>query len=233
MTDTDCVNRSVLVVDDDFALRQFLTISLQAQGYTVLEASTGMRAVELVLESRPELVLLDLGLPDLNGLEVIRRLRTWTWLPIIVISVQNEEAVIVEALDLGADDYLVKPFKINELSARLRAAHRRTQALPVEGALSCGSIFLDQDRRLVTVAGEKVPLTPNEFSILLCLMQNQGRVVTHGKLLSQVWGPEFAEDRQLLRVHISNLRKKLEVFPCTTGCITNETGVGYRLLEEG
>ena len=222
-------SKTVMVVDDDFALRQFLRISLSAKGYRVLEAECGSEALHLAQQSKPDAILLDLGLPDMSGLEVARRLRTWTWTPLLVVSVQDEESVTVEALDIGADDYLTKPFKLNELLARLRASIRRSHLLHSEGIMSCGAISLDQDRRMVTVKGCRVSLTPNEYSILQFLMQNEGRVLTHRQLLEKVWGPEFVNETQLLRVHISNLRKKIEGFESLPQYIGNEPGVGYRL----
>ena len=218
-----------MVVDDDFALRQFLRIGLSAKGYLVLEAECGSEALQLARKRKPDAILLDLGLPDMSGLEVARRLRTWTWTPLLVVSVQNEESVTVEALDIGADDYLTKPFKLNELLARLRASIRRSHLLQSEGVLNCGAISLDQDRRMVTVSGCRVSLTPNEYSILQFLMQNEGRVLTHRQLLEKVWGKEFLDETQLLRVHISNLRKKIEGFESLPQYIGNEPGVGYRL----
>lgn len=219
----------ILIVDDDFSLRQFLKISLNANGYPTVEAADGTTALELAHQCRPSAVLLDLGLPDISGLEVTRRLRTWTWTPIIVISVRDEDSITVEALDLGADDYLTKPFQLNVMLARLRVALRRREPKDEGGVLHCGAIALDQDRRLVTVAGARVALTPNEYAILAQLMLQKERLLTHRELLSKVWGEEFAQETQLLRVHISNLRKKLESFDTIPAYIQNDPGVGYRL----
>lgn len=227
---------TVLVVDDDFSLREFLKISLQAHGYQTLEAPTGEQALELAASVLPDAVLLDIGLPDGSGLEVTRSLREWTSIPILVVSVRDDEETIVQALDGGADDYLSKPFKVNELLARLRAALRRKGSILQEATLVCGVIVLDGDRRLVEVQGQRVALTPNEFSLLQVLMQNQGKVVTHKQLLRAVWGEKFLNEVQLLRVHVSNLRKKLEVFDGLPRYLSNEPSIGYRLsapLERG
>lgn len=222
-------NSTVLVVDDDFSLREFLKISLQAHGYKTLEAPTGRQALELAATSLPDAILLDLGLPDGSGLEVTRSLREWTSIPILVVSVRDDEETIVQSLDDGADDYLSKPFKMNELLARLRAALRRKGTVLQEATLVCGAIVLDPDRRFVEVTGQRVALTPNEFSLLQVLMQNQGRVVTHKQLLRAVWGEKFLSETQLLRVHVSNLRKKLEVFEGLPRYLSNEPSIGYRL----
>lgn len=221
---------SVLVVDDDPSLRQLLRISLEAHGYGVDEAGSGTAALELARALGPDAVLLDLGLPDMSGLEVARRIRGWTWVPIVVLSVQDDEATVVEALDSGADDYLSKPFRVNELLARLRASLRRKHASISRGTLACGLLSLNQDARSVWVNGVEVRLTPNEFSVLQVLMQNEGRVMTHKQILGAVWGDESMYETQILRVHISNLRKKLERFDSLAQYIRNEPGVGYRLL---
>ncbi len=222
----------ILIVDDDFSIRQFLRIGLEAHNYATEEAGDAARALELAPLIRPVAVLLDLGLPDLDGCEVIQRLRSWTWTPIIVMSVRDGDDVVVKALDLGADDYLTKPFQLNVLLARLRAALRRREPQALEEILHCGSIAVDQGRRLVTVGGTKVALTPNEYALLVCLMVRKERLVAHRDLLGEVWGKEFVSDTQLLRVHISNLRKKLERGEGPlTATIENEPGLGYRLVE--
>ncbi len=221
----------VLVVDDDFSIRQFLRIGLRTHGFQALEASDATQALKIAQIDRPSAILLDLGLPDLDGREVIRRLRSWTWTPIIVLSVRDDDEVVVQALDLGADDYLTKPFQLNILLARLRASLRRCAGRPFEQVLRCGGIVLDQGRRLVTVGGAKVALTPNEYALLTCLLIRNESVVTHRELLGEVWGKDFIADTQLLRVHISNLRKKLESFNPMTATIENEPGIGYRLIE--
>ncbi len=219
----------VLVVDDDAALREFISISLSAHSYRVLQADCGEEALRSVRSHNPDAILLDWGLPDLSGVEVTRQLRQWTWTPILFISVRDDEETIVSALDAGADDFLNKPFRLPELLARLRAALRRKPGAVYEGVLRCGEIVLDRDSRVVTVSGQRANLTPNEFAILMQLMLNQGRVVSHRKLINAVWSGADEPDTHILRVHMSNLRKKLEAFEGLAEYITNEPGIGYRL----
>jgi two-component system KDP operon response regulator KdpE len=219
----------VLIVDDETALREFLRISLSAHRYEVYEAATGEEALQMVRQVQPAGVLLDFGLPDMDGIEVTRQLRSWTGTPILFVSVRDDEQTIVRALDAGADDYLTKPFRLPELLARLRAALRRTSPVAPEGRLVCGKISLDQDSRHVTIDGQRINLTPNEFSILHELLQHQGRVVSHRQLRLAVWGEAQPAETHLLRVHISNLRKKLESFESLAEYISNEPGIGYRL----
>ncbi len=220
---------TVLVVDDESPLREFLNISLTAHNYRVIEADCGEGALEAVRQHSPDAVLLDWGLPDISGVEVTRELRTWTWTPVLFVSVRDDEETIVNALDAGADDYLTKPFRLPELLARLRAALRRKPGQVTEGVLRCGKITLDRDTRTVQVADNRINLTRNEFGILQQLMLNQGRVVSHRQLIHAVWGESQAPETHLLRVHLSNLRKKLEAFESLPEYITNEPGIGYRL----
>lgn len=223
------MNQTILVVDDDPALREFLKISLESRGYEALEAAHGTSALELTRKHDPDALLLDLGLPDMSGLEVIRHLRDYMSTPILVISVEDAEEVVVQALDGGADDYLTKPFRLSELLARLRAALRRQPHLLKTAPLQCGPLCLDPESREVKVSDHSVSLTPNEFSILKILVENQGRVVTHKHLLRAVWGEAYLEETQLLRVHVSNLRRKLEAFQELAHYLRNEPSIGYRL----
>lgn len=222
---------SILIVDDEEAIRTYLRIALEGEGYSVVEADCGGQAIEMVRDSAPDAVLLDMGLPDVNGLQVTRNLRSFTWIPIIFISVRDDEQVKVDALDAGADDYLAKPFGLDELRARLRAALRRKNVVPVEGVLSCGLLSLDQDLRVVKVGNVPIPLTPNEFLILQVLMRSAGQLVSHRQILVEVWGPAYAEETHMLRVNIFNLRKKIERGPGCPRYLLNEPGVGYRLME--
>lgn len=219
----------VLIVDDDYALRQLLSIGLKAHGYATLEAGDGATALQLAQTARPGLILLDLGLPDLDGSEVLRRLRTWSWTPVLILSVRDDDQGVVQALDLGADDYLTKPFPLAVLLARMRVALRRRDPHREQGLLRCGGVTMDPERRLVTIDGHRVSLTPNEYGILEQLMLVPERVLTHGQLLRAVWGQEFEQETQLLRVHISNLRRKLESLGGVPATIENLPGVGYRL----
>jgi two-component system KDP operon response regulator KdpE len=221
----------ILVVDDERSIRRFLVTALGAQGFDVAEAADGQEALRRAVEFRPDLVLLDLGLPDLDGIEVTRRLREWSAVPVIVVSVREDESDKVAALDEGADDYLTKPFGAGELAARVRAALRRAASPAAEPVLSCGDLSLDVARREVRVDGREVTLTPTEFDLLKALLQHAGKVLTHRQLLSRVWGPGYEHETHLLRVNVSNLRRKIEPEPGRPRRLVTEPGVGYRLRE--
>lgn len=218
-----------LVVDDGPAVRRFLRTSLEPRGYQVSEASSGHEAVDVVAQSKPDVILLDMGLPDLDGVEVTRILREWCNIPIIILSVRESEADKVAALDAGADDYLVKPFGLNELTARLRAALRRVQQNPDEPVLVSGSLSIDLTNRDVIRDGQRIVLTPTEYDILKALARKAGKVLTHQQLMREVWG-HVEQDLHTLRVNISNLRKKLEPEPGRPVFLVTEPGVGYRFV---
>jgi two-component system KDP operon response regulator KdpE len=218
----------VLVVDDERPIRRFLAASLGGQ-YTVLEAATGADALAVTISGRPDAIILDLGLPDLDGVEVTRRLREWTRIPIIVVSVRDHEEDKITALDAGADDYLTKPFGVGELLARLRVALRRAATPESEPVYKADYLSVDFTRREVTVAGQVASLTPTEYDILRVLIQNAGKVLTHQQLIHLVWGNNFEVDSHLLRVNISNLRRKIEPDPSRPHFLMTEPGVGYRL----
>jgi len=220
----------LLVVDDERPIRRFLQAALAGQ-YTVLEASNGAEALATTVSGRPDAVLLDLGLPDMDGIDVTRRLREWTQIPIIVISVREREEDKVEALDAGADDYLVKPFGIGELTARLRVALRHAAQHGSEPVYQDGAFMVDLAQRSVLVDGRPVGLTPTEYDILRVLVQHAGKVLTHKQFIHFVWGDEEEKEgaEHLLRVNISNLRRKLEPDPVRPRRIITEPGVGYRL----
>jgi len=222
----------VLVVDDERPIRRFLRASLGAHGYAVSEASGGQEALSAVASERPDLVILDLGLPDLDGLEVTRRLREWTQIPILILSVREEEASKVAALDAGADDYLTKPFGAGELLARIRAVIRRASQSGTEPVYQMGDLMVDLARRRVLVAGVEADLTPTEYDLLRVLVQHAGKVLTHRHLLRQVWGTSYELEIHLLQVNISNLRRKIEPDPSRPRYILTEAGVGYRLWSE-
>ncbi len=224
--------KRVLVVDDEPAIRRFLRTTLTAHGYTVCEAATGRAALAEVVTQHPDLVILDLGLPDMDGVEVTRELREWTALPIIILSVRSQEVDKVQALDAGADDYLTKPFGASELLARLRAAFRRAQPLAADPVFTLGELTVDFSRRLVSVQNKHVALTPTEYDLLRVLVTGAGKVLTHGQLLRAVWGEAETLDAHLLRVNISNLRHKLEPDPTRPHYLLTEPGVGYRLRTE-
>lgn len=219
-----------LVVDDEPSVRRFLKASLSARGYEVSEAATGQEAVELIANSRPEVILLDLGLPDLSGIEVTRIVREWCSVPIIVLSVRDRESDKVEALEAGADDYLTKPFGLNELNARLRAALRRVQKTVDEPLVITGWLRIDLANRQVTRQGQIVALTPTEYDIIRVLARHRGKVLTHRRLIQEVWG-HIEQDLHTVRVNISNLRRKIEESPAKPQLLVTEPGVGYRLQE--
>jgi two-component system KDP operon response regulator KdpE len=222
-------NVKVLVVDDEDSIRRFLRVTLTAQAYNVLEAASGNDALSSVAENKPDIVILDLGLPDIDGVEVTRLLREWTQLPIIILSVRGGECDKIAALDAGADDYLTKPFGVGELLARLRAALRRTAKTRDEPVFTYGDLKVDLSRRLVTVAGRNVSLTPNEYGLLRLLVTQTGRVLTHRHILREVWGAEYGDEFHMLHVNISNLRRKIEPDPARPQIIITEPGVGYRI----
>ena len=222
----------ILVVDDEQAIRRFLRVTLDAQGYQVYEADTGKEALQAVTACRPDAVVLDLGLPDMEGHEVIRKLREWSQVPIIVLSVREHETEKIAALDAGADDYLTKPFAVGELMARLRAALRRAANTGNEPVYAVGELRVDLGRRQVSMRGQDIGLTPTEYDLLRALAQHGGRVLTHHQLLRQVWGASYEPETHLLRVNISNLRRKLEPDPARPQYLLTEPGVGYRLKEE-
>ncbi len=223
----------VLVVDDEPQIRRALRTSLEAHGYEVETAGTGEEAVVAVAETAPDLVFLDLGLPDLDGTEVIRRVRGFSDVPVIVLSVRDRQADKVSALDAGADDYVTKPFGVEEVLARLRAALRRTHPdEPTDARLRFGDLEVDLGRRLVTNAGERVHLTKTEYGLLEVLVTNPGKLLTHQWLLRRVWGRGYAAESHYLRVYVRALRHKLGDAAAAPRLILTEPGVGYRWIAE-
>ena len=222
----------VLVVDDEQAIRRFLNAALTAHGYEVFEATTGEEALTAAVGRRPDLIILDLGLPGIDGIEVTRRLREWSHIPILILSVREREGDKIEALDTGADDYLTKPFGAGELLARMRVALRRAAQPQATPLFRVGDLAVDLAQRVVTLAGEEVALTPTEYDLLRVLVQNAGKVLTHSQLLRQVWGAGYGGELHLLRVNVSNLRRKIEPLPSRPRYIVTEPGVGYRLRLE-
>lgn len=219
----------ILVVDDELAIRRFLRTALDAHGYKVFEVASGREALQAATAQKPDLILLDLGLPDIDGIEVIRQLREWMQTPIIVLSVREQESEKVTALDAGADDYLTKPFSTGELLARIRVALRHFVSSQTEPVIEIGDLKIDLARRLVTVGGAEILLTPTEYKLLSVLARHAGKVLTHKHLLREVWGPGYETETHLLRVNISNLRSKIEPDPTRPRYIHTESGVGYRL----
>lgn len=219
----------VLVVDDENAIRRYLKTALSAQGFVVYEAANGQEALNAVIENRPDVIILDLGLPDFDGIEVTRRLREWSNIPIVILSVREAEQDKIAALDAGADDYLTKPFGTGELMARMRVVMRRLTGKTDEPILQVEDLKMDVFRRTVTVRENQISLTPTEYEILRLLLQNAGKVLTHRQLLRQVWGTAYESEMHMLRVNISNLRRKIEPDPARPTYIHTEPGVGYRL----
>ena len=218
----------VLVVDDEPQIRKFLRLGLEGHGYTVLEAASAGDALRVAVAAQPELVILDLGLPDREGFEVLGALREWSRVPVLVLSVRNREGEKVRAFDLGADDYVVKPFGMPELLARIKAALRRRVA-PAEPVFRVGGLEVDLGRRVVRVEGAEVRLSPKQYRLLQVLVSNAGKVVTHRQLLGEVWGAVHRDDIQYLRVFVRKLRGRIEADPARPRYLLTELGVGYRL----
>ena len=224
----------VLIVEDEPQLRRFLRASLSTRGYRLLEAERVSEALMLATSHNPDLILLDLGLPDGDGIGLTQQIRGWSRVPIVVLSARGREEDKVAALDAGADDYLTKPFGVNELLARMRVAlrHARGAEAPIEQVLDFGSVRIDRVRRELRVDGEEVHLTPIEYKLLVLLAENAGKVLTHRQILKEVWGVH-AQQTHYVRVHMAELRKKIEADPARPRLLVTEPGVGYRLRDEG
>lgn len=226
-------NARILVVDDEHGIRKFLRTSLITEGYDLYEAATGGEALQAVPVARPDVIVLDLGLPDLDGIDVTHMLREWTDIPIIILSVRDQEGEKVAALDAGADDYLTKPFGVAELLARIRAALRRANKSENTVLFQAGDLMVDLAKRIVQVQDREIQLTPTEYDLLKALVRHPDRVLTHRHLIREVWGGTCYEDEMhLLRVNVSNLRRKLETDPSRPRHVVTEPGVGYRLRSE-
>ena len=223
-------NKTILIVDDESQIRKLLEINLVNQDYKVLMASTGEEGIHMAASHQPDLILLDLGLPDINGHEVLKQLKTWYMKPIIILSVQNSEFDIVKALDNGAEDYLGKPFRTGELLARIRNAMRHAGVKNNADKIQTGLLCIDLNSRTVTVNQELIKLTATEYELLTLLASNQSKVLTHQFILKQIWGPSFVEETQYLRVYIGQLRKKIEINSNDPKHIVTESGVGYRFF---
>jgi len=228
----------ILLIEDEPQMQRFLRIVLQGQGYDFIEAQTGQEGLVQAATRSPDIILLDLGLPDIDGLEVTRRLREWSDIPIIVLSAREQEQDKIKALDAGADDYLTKPFGAGELLARIRVAIRHKvmrQSTTGEPVFILDNLRVDMSRRQAFLNEQEVHLTPIEYKLLTILIQNAGKVVTHSQLLKEVWGPSYTKETQYLRVYMTQLRHKLELDPARPRFLINEPGIGYRLkidLEE-
>ncbi len=219
---------SILIVDDEVQIRRLLEITLSANGYKISEASTGKDGLLLAASLNPVLIILDLGLPDSDGLEILKKLREWYQKPVIILSVRNSEDDIVKALDYGANDYLTKPFRTGELLARIRVAIRQSQVIQDKPTLEFGSLSIDLANHTARKNNELIKLTSTEFSLLALLAKNEGRVLTHQYILKEVWGMGYVEQTQYLRVFIAQLRKKVEDDPAKPKLLNTESGIGYR-----
>jgi two-component system KDP operon response regulator KdpE len=223
---------SALIIDDEPQIRRLLRLTLEGNGFRVFDAATGKDGMLEAAQSRPEIILLDLGLPDIDGIEVLKRLREWTRLPVIVLTVRDREDDKIAALDAGADDYVTKPFSTGELMARVRAALRHSQPQGGDAIFRSGEIETDLSARVVRKHGQELKLTPIEYALWRLFVTHAGKVLTHRQLLTEVWSPNDAERTHYLRVHIAHLREKLEKDPASPGLIVTEPGIGYRLVAE-
>lgn len=221
--------RTILIVDDDHSLRELMRINLQHEGYAVAQAANGLEGVEGVREHRPDLVLLDINMPEMDGVEACTEIRKFSEVPILMLTARKESSDVITGLDRGADEYIGKPFDMNELLARIRALLRRAPASHRPLAVGAGTVLIDQQKREVRVRDEVVDLTPTEYQLLLTLAENAGQVVEHARLLRSVWGQGYTRDNDYLKVYIWHLRRKLEQDPRRPKLLLTEWGVGYRL----
>jgi two-component system, OmpR family, KDP operon response regulator KdpE len=219
---------SILIIDDEIQIRMLLEITLSAKGYRIAEASAGKEGLALAASLVPDLIILDLGLPDFDGIEILRRLRDWYFKPVIILSVKNTEEDIVKALDSGANDYLTKPFRTGELLARIRMALRQSQGMAVTPVVSFGTLSVDLENHVVRKDEVIVKLTPTEFSLLALFVKYEGRVLTHQFILKEIWGMSYLDQTQYLRVFVAQLRRKIEENPLKPKLLITESGIGYR-----
>ncbi len=220
----------ILVIDDEVQIRRLLRISLESNNFKVDEASTGKEGLVRVAMSRPDLIIMDLGLPDMDGLSVLKELRTWNKTPVLVLTVKDSEQDKISLLDSGADDYLTKPFSVGELLARLRVMLRHLTPMQGETIFLTGRLKVDVGKRIVTINNEEIKLTPTEYSILRYMIQHAGKVITHNQIMREVWGPNFEGETNYLRVYMAQLRKKIEENPSIPEILLTEPGIGYRLI---
>ncbi len=229
--------QSILVVEDDSSVSNFIRASLNSNGYRVIEAEQGSEALSLTTSHMPDLIILDLGLPDIDGVEVLRQIREWSSVPIIIVSARGKESSKVEALNMGADDYLTKPFSVGELIARIRVAFRHLSMVmenngKVQKSIAIRGLHIDLEKREINIEGTTVHLTPIEYKMVVFLAKHAGKVVTHSTILKEIWGPGSTEEKQYLRVFMANLRRKIEKDPSQPVYLKTEVGVGYRLIDE-
>jgi two-component system KDP operon response regulator KdpE len=232
MNETPPPKPTALVIDDELQIRRLLRVCLEAKGYRVSEAASGQEGITQAAQYPPDIVILDLGLPDMDGVAVLKRLREWTKVPVVVLSVRDREEDKIAALDNGADDYVTKPFGTGELLARLRVAQRHTQTQSENVVFQSGGLEVDLAGRTVTLNGKMVKLTATEYSLLRLFVQHAGKVLTHRQILREVWGPNYTEQTHYLRVYMTHLREKLEAEPSSPTLLITEPGIGYRLVEK-
>ena len=223
---------TALVIDDELQMRRLLRVCLEANGYRVAEAATGQDGIAEAAQHPPDVVILDLGLPDMEGFAVLKRLREWSRVPVVVLSVRDREEDKIAALDAGADDYVTKPFSSGELLARLRVAQRHAAPTSEATVFRSGQLEVDLAARVVKVKGNEVKLTATEYSLLRLFVQHAGKVLTHQQILREVWGPNYVEQTHYLRVYLAHLREKLEATPAQPELLITEPGVGYRLISK-
>jgi len=218
----------ILIIDDESQIRKLLRISFESENYSVEEVSSGSDGLKLIKTMKPTLIILDLGLPDMDGIEVLKNIRKWSTIPIIILSVRNDERSIITALDNGAEDYLTKPFAVGELFARIRAVLRKRSETNEEPLFKSGTLKVDPVSRITTVNGKEIKLTSTEYHLLCTFIKYAGRILTHSQLLKEVWGNESTENSQYLRVYVGHLRQKIESDPSNPKFIVTEPGIGYR-----
>ena len=226
------MKKSALIIDDELQIRRLLRVTLESNDYTVHEAETGESGLAEIAFRRPDVVILDLGLPDLGGIEVLKRLREWSETPVVILSVRDDEEEKVRALDAGADDYVTKPFSAAELMARLRVAQRKAKPPNEVQIFSFGKLVVDLVARIVSLNGDIIKLTATEYSLLSLFVRHSGRILTHRQILREIWGPKSEEHRQYLRVYVTHLRQKIEANPKDPKLILTEPGIGYRFQAE-
>ena len=233
MTMNDHSNRfTILIIDDESQIRRLLRISLEANEFKVLEAQSGHEGLIAIAMNHPDVILLDLGLPDEDGLVILKKIREWSTIPVIVLTVEDSEQIKVNALDIGADDFVTKPFNTAELLARIRVAIRHSFKIDESPVFTEGDLEVDLSLRMVRVCGQEVKLTALEYSILALFVRNAGKVLTHKYIIKEIWSNPYADNAQILRVHVAQLRKKIEKNPAIPEILVTESGVGYRLCRK-